>query len=373
MKSRPSLTRRQFVGHVSLASLAALTLPRNLLAAEPRPDRKLGIALLGLGGYSTYQLAPALQQTQHCRLAGVVTGTPSKVDFWKKKFGVTDPNVYTYENLERIADNPDIDIVYVVTPPGTHRDFVLRAAKAGKHVICEKPMAPTARECDEMIAACRDAGRKLSIGYRLEFEPHHIEMERLARDPQFGPFTKMSGKHGFRVGEGRGWRLDKKLAGGGPLPDVGIYVIQAGCRAAGDLAPVAVTATEEPKTRPQVFDQVEETIRWKMEFSNGAACDGWTSYNAGGNEFRAESRDGRNWVEIKPAFAYGGLEGRTSRGPMNINNLNQQAAQMDDFARCIVENRDTPVPGEMGRRDVAIIEAIYASAAAGGKRVEVKA
>jgi glucose-fructose oxidoreductase len=371
MHTSGSLSRRRFIGQLSLAA-AALSLPRPLRAANAPAGRKLGIAFAGLGNYATHQLAPAIRETEHLRIAGVITGTPAKGEQWRRKYDLSTDSVYSYETLDRIADNPDIDIVYVVTPPGVHRDLVVRAAKAGKHVICEKPMATNVRDCDAMIAACRDAAKKLSIGYRLEFEPHHIEMERLARDPAFGPFTKMRGGFGFRVGGGRGWRLDKKLAGGGPLPDVGIYVIQAGCRGAGDIAPIAVTAQEDPKTRPEVFTEVEETIRWKMEFPGGVVCDGFSSYNESANEFRGESADGRNWVEIAPAYSYGGLEGRTSRGPMKAKNINQQAAQMEDFARCILENRDTPVPGEMGRRDIAIMEAIYASAAAGGKRVEVK-
>lgn len=371
MKTTDSLSRRRFIGQLSFAA-AALSLPRTLRAATVVPAKKLGIAFAGLGGYATQQLAPALRETQHVRIAGVITGTPSKGGQWRRRHDLPAHSVYSYETMDRIADNPDIDIVYVVTPPGVHRDLVVRAAKAGKHVICEKPMATNVADCDAMIAACRDAGKKLSIGYRLEFDPHHIEMERLARDPAFGPFVKMRGGLAFHVGR-RTWRIEKKLAGGGPLPDVGIYVIQAGCRAAGDQTPVAVTAKEAPKTRPEFFNEVEETIRWTMEFAGDVVCDGFTSYNEGANIFRGESADGRNWIELSPAYAYGGIEGRTSRGSMEVREINQQAAQMDDFARCILEDRATPVPGEMGRRDMAIIEAIYASAAAGGKRVLVSA
>ncbi len=368
MHSNHPLSRRAFLGQVSLAATAALVLPRRLRGAEAAAPKKLGIALLGLGGYATYQIAPALEVTQYCRLAGVITGTPAKAAAWKKKRGLPERSVYSYDTMDRIADNPDIDIVYVVTPPGTHRDFVVRAAKAGKHVISEKPLAPTVRECDEMIAACRAAGKKFSVGYRLEFEPHHREMVRLARDPQFGPLTKLRGRLGFHMGE-RAWRVDKKLAGGGPLPDVGIYVLQAARRAAGAW-PIAVIAHEEPKHRPELFNEVEETIRWTAQYPGGVMCEGWASYEESGDMFRGESPSG-NWLELDPAYIYGGLKGRTNRGPMRVPNINQQAAQMDDFARCIIEGRDTPVPGEMGRGDIATIEAIY-EAAATGKRVEVK-
>lgn len=373
MKTFTPLTRRRFIGQLSLATAAALSLPRSLrAAAQAAAGPKLGIAFAGLGSYATHQLAPAIAETEHLRITGVITGTAAKGEQWRRKYGLPAGSVYSYETLDRVADNPEIDIVYVVTPPGTHRDLVVRAAKAGKHVICEKPMATNVADCEAMIAACRDAGKQLGIGYRLHYEPHHQVLDRLAADSQFGPFKKMKGGFGFRMPGGRPWRLNKKLAGGGPLPDVGIYVIQAARRGAGGVWPVAVTAKEHPKTRPEVFTEVEETITWTMEFPGGVTAEGWSSYNDSANRFRAENADGRNWLEIDPAYTYGGLAGRTSRGAMDVRNLNQQAAQLEDFARCILENRPTPVGGEMGRRDIAVIEAIYASAAAGGKRVEVR-
>ncbi|HYD82747.1 MAG TPA: Gfo/Idh/MocA family oxidoreductase, partial [Opitutus sp.] len=266
MHSPHRLSRREFVGQLSLAAAAAVTLPRGLRAAASPAGKKVGVALLGLGNYAESQLATALQVTQACRLVGAISGTPAKLDAWKTKFNLSADNLYGYDQLERVADNPEIDVVYVVTPPGTHRDFVVRAAKAGKHVICEKPMAPTVRECEEMIAACRGAGKKLSIGYRLEFEPHHIEMERVAQG--FGA-AKMTGAFGFHMRDGRPWRVQKALAGGGSLWDLGVYVIQAACRAAGDKLPVAVTAQNGPNTRPEMFNEVEESIRWTMEFADG--------------------------------------------------------------------------------------------------------
>lgn len=369
MNPAPRLSRREFVGRVSLAA-SALALPRALRAADaPKPERKLGVAVLGLGSYATHQIATALQVTQACRLVAAITGTPEKGARWQKQFNLKPGSIYSYETMDRIADNREIDIVYVVTPPATHREFVVRSARAGKHVTCEKPLAPSVRECDDMIAACRIAGKKFSVGYRLEFEPHHLEMVRLARDAAFGPFTKLKGGFGFHMGA-RAWRIEKKLAGGGPLPDVGIYVLQAARRAAGGW-PIAVTAKELPKTRPDFFNEVEEAIRWTAEYPGGKICEGWCSYNDNRDDFHAESANG-NWFEIDPAYIYGGLEARTNRGPLRIANINQQAAQMDDFARCILEDRETVASGEMGRGDIATIEAIYASAAQGGKRVEVK-
>ena len=336
--------------------------------AQPAP-RKLGIALVGLGGYATGQLAPALKLTEHVELRGVVTGTRTKGQQWAQTFGFPEKNIYDYGTMSRLADNPDIDIVYVVTPNALHPEHTIAAAWAGKHVISEKPMATTVADCDAMLAACRVNKVKLSIGYRLQFEPHFNELKRLAREKDFGPFMKMSGGLSFKMTRPQ-WRAERKLAGGGPLMDLGIYALQAACMAAGGEAPVAITARELPKQRPEFFRDVEETIEWTMEFANGAKGDFSTSYNQGLDRFRAEAEKG--WMEIAPAFQYGGLKAATSQGPLNLTvPPSQQAIQIDDFARCIREDRESPVSGAMGRRDMVIIEAIYKSAAQGGKRIEV--
>jgi glucose-fructose oxidoreductase len=256
-----------------------------------------------------------------------------------------------------------------VTPPALHPEFAIRAAKAGKHVISEKPMACSVADCDAMIAACRDAGVKLSIGYRLHFDPYHQELVRLAGDSSFGPFNRMSGDFGFTM-YGQQWRVEKRLAGGGPMMDLGIYVIHAACMASGGVAPLAVTAHEEPKTRPEFFREVEETMRWTMEFPGGAVCTAVSSYSHQNNYFRAEGPHG--WIEFpENAFAYRDIRCATSRGPVRFKpQVNQQARQMDDFADCILSGRASPVPGELGRRDIRILSAIY-EAAATGRRVLV--
>jgi len=343
---------------------------RGLGAQLEPPRRKLGVALLGLGRYSANQLGPALRETKLCTLAGVVTGHPEKGDKWAADYGLNRKNIYDYEHFEQIADNPEIDIVYVVTPPALHPEFVIRAAKAGKHVISEKPMATSVADCDPMIAACKAAKVKLAIGYRLHYDLYHREMMRLAREQDFGPFMKMTGDRGFVFGP-RAWRIDKKLGGGGPMMDLGIYIVHGACMAANGVAPTWVTAHEEPKTKPELFNEVEETIRWTMEFPNGARCDAVTSFNHSSDTFRIEAAKG--WVDFREhAFTYRGIVCETSRGPMTFPAINQQAAHMDDFADCVLNGRETPVPGELGRRDMQIITAVY-EAARTGKRVRVRA
>jgi glucose-fructose oxidoreductase len=365
------VSRRRFLGQITAASALALA-PRSGHALDgPVPARKLGVALLGLGRYSKYQLGPALRRTPSCRLAGVVTGDPAKGASWAREYGFPGTSVYGYDTMARLAGNPDIDIVYVVTPNGLHAEHCIAAARAGKHVICEKPMATTVADCDAIIAACRAAGVRLAIGYRLHYEPHHVEFARLAREKVFGPFMRMKGANGFTMDGPGGWRLDRKLAGGGPLMDMGVYVIQAACMAKGEAAPVAITAKFDPVTRPELFREVEEGVHWTMEFADGAKAECHATYAANVSRFRAEAD--RGWAQLEdPAFYYDEPFLTTSRGPVDRPKVDHQVVQLEGMAAELREGRPTIAPGEMGRRDMTIVAAIYASAAAGGARVEVK-
>jgi glucose-fructose oxidoreductase len=364
-----SISRRRFLCQVS-ATAALLMAPRRGLALNPPPTRKLGIALVGLGRYSTYQLGPALRETKHCRLAGVVTGSLEKGRNWARKYAFPEANVFGYDTMGNLEGNPDIDIVYVVTPNSLHARHCIAAAKAGKHVICEKPMATSVADCDAIIAACRAAGVRLTVGYRLHYEPHHAEFARLARDKVFGPFIRMKGANGFDMDSSArartDWRLDKELAGGGPLMDMGVYVVQAACMAKVEAPPVAVTAKFGPVARPAVFSEVEESIEWTMEFGDGAVANCRTTYSEEVSSFRAEGDHG--WAQLEdPAFYYEEPLLTTSRGRAVFPKVNHQVAQLDGMAMELIEGRPSIAPGEMGRRDIAIVEAIYAAAASRGR------
>ncbi len=227
-------------------------------------------------------------------------------------------------------------------------------------------MAVSAQDCREMIKACDDAGKMLSIGYRLHFEPYNQEMMRLGQKEVFGKVNKIDASNGFIMGPQTDpsiWRLNKELAGGGSLMDMGVYVVQ-GARYVMGQEPIAVTAREEI-TRPDLFDEVEETMFWTMEFPGGTTATCKTSYNGGGNHLRADAEEG--WFELSEAYRYGGMRGATSKGKMTFPQVNQQALQMDDFAYCIMNNKPTRVPGEEGLKDLKAIEAIY-RAAKSGKR-----
>jgi len=373
-------SRRKFLYNLGLAGLSVPLISSGIKCADDKKTNpqsmieenkqagKLGIALVGLGGYAGGQLAPALQQTEHCYLAGIVTGTPSKIPTWKEKYKIPDKNIYNYQTFDSIKDNPDIDIIYVVLPNSMHAEYVIRAAQAGKHVICEKPMALSVEDCDKMIAACKKAGKMLSIGYRLHFEPYNLEMVKLGTKKAYGNIKKISAGFGFPIGDPAQWRLKKDLAGGGPLQDVGIYCVQGICYTTG-LEPISVTAQEGPKTIPDKFKEVEQSLTWQLEMPNGIIAEGKASYAEGVNFLKAEAEKGV--FEISPAYNYSGQKGKTPEGPMDLPKVNQQAKQMDAFSLSIKNNQPTIVPGEMGKRDVRIIAAIY-EAMRTGKKIPIK-
>ncbi len=325
--------------------------------------KKLGVALVGLGTYSTDQLGPALQQTKNCCLAGIITDESSKEKEWQEKYNIQQKNVYSYDNFDKIKDNSDIDIVYIVLPVSMHKEFTIRAAKAGKHVICEKPMAMNVKECHEMIDGCNKANVMLSIGYHLQFEPYNLEMMRLGQRKIYGDVLSIDAQNGFIYkDDADSWRLDKEKAGGGSLMDMGIYTIQ-GARYVTGEEPIFVSAREE-KTRPELFKEVDETVYFKLEFPGGAIANCVSSYSKDLNFLKVKAQNG--WFELTSAYRYKDMKGETVDGPMKFDaNVNQQALQMDDFAKCIFENKSSRVSGEEGLKDMKVIEAIYKSIASG--------
>lgn len=333
-------------------------------------DKKtsLGIALVGLGSYSTHQLAPALQDTEFCHLAGIVTGTPSKKHQWTQQYKIPEENIYNYENFDRIADNDDIDIVYVVLPNSMHAEFSIRAAKAGKHVICEKPMAISVAECDAIIEACASAGVKLAVGYRLQSEPYTQEVKRMVREKTFGEVKFVSADAAYISGGNPDqWRLNKALSGGGALMNMGVYSIQSVIYGSGKN-PVSVRA-QEFSTRPEYFKDTDETITAQFEFPGATVGAMMTSHNANANRLYASCESG--WFELQPANNYGPLQGRTSKGPLQFPHERQQKLQMDDFARHILHGTANLAPGDMGKRDMMLVEAIYKSIAEGSSKIDL--
>ena len=361
--------RRTFIAQaaaIAAAPFISTSVTRALAAAS---RKKLGFALCGLGGLSSQQIAPALQKTSNCRLTAIITDTPAKAADWKAKYNIADRSVYSYDTLHRIADNPDIDVVYIVTPNALHLDNALAAAQAGKHVYCEKPLEISVERCQKMIDALKAANRVLGVAYRCQFEPHHLECMRIARAREFGALKLIDAYFGYNTPPNV-WRLKRELAGGGPLMDVGIYALQATRYLTGE-EPISVSATTTPGD-PTRFSEVEESVIWQARFPSGAVSNCGASYNAAAVGYvRALAENG--WFGLDPAFNYDGIRGMRSDGKaLEFPATDQFAVEMDDFAQCILEKRPSKVSGEEGLRDVKIMMAIYESARS-GRTVDLRA
>lgn len=356
------ISRRTSLQLLSLTMGGLLTQPINSLG-QPRA-KKLGIALVGLGNYATSQLAPALLETRNAYLAGIVTGSPDKAKTWAATYNIPEKNIYNYQTFDQIRDNPDIDIVYVVLPNFLHAEYTIRAAQAGKHVICEKPMAMNAAEARQMITACDKAKVQLSVGYRLYFEPHHLEMRRLALQQTFGHVKVIESGLGFTLPAPGSWRLDKKIGGGGAIMDLGVYAIQ-GARRILNEDPISVTA--QAFTFDKVhFKDIHETVFWQFEFAGGAVAHCSTTYSSYVDRLYATGE--RGWFKLEPSFNATGAQGLTSRGPMEVPSPPyQQIAQIDAFAQCVSTGSKPEASGEEGWKDMKIIEAILRAAETGRK------
>jgi glucose-fructose oxidoreductase len=362
------ITRRTFLEQLAVGT-AGVALSQTGFAAVASTKKKdrLGVALVGLGYYSTDLLAPALQLTSKCHLAGVVSGTPSKVEAWQKKYSIPDANVYSYDNFDTIANNPAIDVVYIVLPPSMHAEYTIRAAKAGKHVWCEKPMAPSVRECEAMIKACKDNNVKLAIGYRLHHEPNTQKVMQFAKAQKYGKVVTAAAEAGYRETRTNHWKL-KKAMGGGVMGDMGVYPLNA-LRYGTGMEPIAVTA-KASTTRPEIYTEVEETMHFELDFPGGVTGIGDVSFGKNMNKLRVNCAQG--WYELAPFQSYTGVKGTTSDGvALNATIPNQQAKQMDDDAAAIMDNTPLLAPGEEGLKDTIVVEAIYRSVAE-GKKVTIR-
>jgi predicted dehydrogenase len=328
----------------------------------PALGRRIGFALVGIGKLTQTQLIPALRATKIARLAALVSGHADKAKRVAAAEGVPERNIYSYETFDRLADNPDVDVVYVVLPNAMHAEYTVRALRAGKHVYCEKPMAVTTVECEQMIAAAKKVGRQLGVAYRLHFEPYNQELIRIARARELGAVKFITATAGTIPVEPKQWRFDKKLAGGGSMVDIGIYALQAARYVTGE-EPVSVSA-RATITDPAKFKDVDETLAFSMAFPSGILASCVSTYAAHVSRVDVAADGGHFGLE--PALYYHGIKGFRSDGkPFAFPDVDQFAAEMDDFAVCVRDGQPTRVPGEEGLRDVRIIDALYRSAATG--------
>ena len=372
MKDRTSsrLSRRRFL-HTAGGTLAAvgLTSPRagaqvpNIRLPEV-PGKQIGFALVGLGSLAINQLMPAFAGCRRAKLVGFVSGRPEKAKQLAQIYGVDPKNIYGYDNYDRIADNPAIDVIYVVLPNSMHAEYTIRALKAGKHVLCEKPMANTPQDCEKMIAAAKAANRKLMVGYRCRYEPYNQALITYARETaDAGPTRLILADAGFNIGDPTQWRLRKQMAGGGSLMDIGVYALNAARYLTGE-EPVAVNAMMHSTPNDPRFTEVEENIMFQLRFPSGILANCGSSYGGGVNRHRVVKQRGA--AELEPASSYTGLRMRVWRGgaieERVLPQRNHFTGEMDHFAECILNDTAPLTPGEEGLKDMRIITAIYEAA-----------
>ncbi|MGK7396546.1 MAG: Gfo/Idh/MocA family protein [Candidatus Cyclobacteriaceae bacterium M3_2C_046] len=364
-------SRRRFLSSLASSAISIPVVAHGLSARSFNLlDKPVGpvlkVAIMGLGSYGT-RVAEAMQACKRAKLTGVISGTPEKIKTWQEKYGIPAENCYNYQNYHQVKENPEIDAIYVITPNGLHYEHVLGVAQAGKHAICEKPMANTASQGQEMVDACKAAGVKLLIGYRMHFEPKTLEIIRMRKDGDFGKIMFFQGLTGFRIGSPDQWRFDKELAGGGAMMDIGIYSINGARYMIGE-EPVWVTA-QENTTEPEKFKNgIDETIQFQLGFPGGAVASCLSTYNMRYLD-RFYLNGEKGLAQLHPATGYGPIQGSTHLGSLDHPHITHQTVQMDEMASMILDGKtaEVPVDGAEGVKDMKIIEAIYQAVKTGEK------
>ncbi|PPK88046.1 putative dehydrogenase [Neolewinella xylanilytica] len=354
------------------AELVGRPRPQGLELGMP-PEERIGFAIVGLGSYATGYIIPNLSGTKNAKLTALVSGNEEKRNAVASTYAIADEHLYDYETFDAIAEDPDVDVVYIITPNVFHRNLVERAFAAGKHVLCEKPMAITAEDCQAMIDAGNRAGKKLMIGYRAQFDPYNLKAIELIRDGRIGTPSTLVADHGHLLPldvPKNQWRAKQEVAGGGSLYDIGIYNIN-GARYLLNEEPYAVRAKyHEGSGRPEVT--VEEEIEWQMFFPSGVIANCSSSYLTTNNK-RIHVQGDKGELTLDPATNYYIRSLKiTDRSQENhhieeiqIPNPNQFVPMLEEMAAAVLEDREPKTPGAEGLQDVRIMEAIYRAAESG--------
>ena len=369
-------SRRNFLQKLATPLLVFPFLSKDDLMTEFKATEKLyegpvlRVAIMGLGSYGP-RVADAMRECTKAKLVGVISGTPSKITAWQAKYNIPEANCYNYENFDAIKDNTAIDAVYIITPNYRHKELAVRVAAAGKHVICEKPMALNAKEGEAMITACKQAGVKLLVGYRMHFEAKTLEIIRMRKAGEFGKVLFFQGLTGFQIGDPTQWRLNKALSGGGSMMDIGIYAVNGARYMIGE-EPIWVTAQEIKTDTVKFKEGVDETIQFQLGFPGGAIATCLSTYSMN-NLDRFFLNAEKGFAELMPSTGYGPIKGKTNKGELTQPHITHQTVQMDEMAAIIIEGKQpiVPVDGEEALKDLKIIDAIY-KAVKTGKRVNLK-
>jgi predicted dehydrogenase len=350
--------------------------PERTMNQAPSRERE-GFAIVGLGRLSLNRILPAFAKSKLARLSAVVTGDTHKGNIVAAQYGLAQKDVYSYDRFEQLAGRTDVKVIYIVLPNGLHAQYTERGARLGKHILCEKPMATSVAECERMIDACKSAGVRLMIAYRSQYEPADMLLIKLLRQKRLGELREFVSSNCQNVGDPTQWRLNQKLAGGGPLPDVGIYSLNAARFLSGE-EPTRVWAQTSRLANDPRFKEVESSIRFVLNFPSGFTASCVSSYASHESRFfRIQGAAG--WAEMDPAFAYEGLKLRISAWIDDAPTLtepsfpvaDQFARELDHMADCVQTGKMPHSPGEEGLQDQRIITALYESARS-GREVELE-
>ena len=337
------------------------------------PAQRTGFAIVGLGRLAINEILPAFGHSKYCRVTALVSGDRAKAEKLAAQYSVKPTSIYDYSTFDQLAANPEVQVIYIVLPNSMHAAFTIRGARAGKHILCEKPMATSAADCERMIEACNRAHVKLMIAYRSQYEANDLALLKLIRAGKLGKLRNFISTNSQNEGDPTQWRLKRALAGGGCMPDVGVYCLNA-ARFLSNEEPTEIFATLTQPKDDLRFTEVEASCQVIARFPSGFTATFNSAYDAHKSQFlRLEGTDA--WAELNPAYAYHGIKLRyAAYDPQSgqdltyepaIQEKDQFAAEMDHFALCVQQNLQPHTPGEEGLQDQRITDAIYQSARTG--------
>jgi predicted dehydrogenase len=324
----------------------------------------MGFAVVGLGSIAKGSVLPAFARCKHARLIAVVGRDKKSAESVAKQCNIR--AAYGSAEFAACLANPEVAAVYIATPQGEHVHLAVQAARAGKHVLCEKPLAATVVQAAKMVAVCRKAGVLLMTAYRKYFEPSSVYIKNLIRDGALGRIdlihTAFSELH--VPGVSLKWLLDVRVAGGGPLMDLGVYCVNTSRWLAGeDPARVSAFVWRNDKRR---FTSVEEGISFRMQFPSGLVVNGSASYGAVMSSFLF-LQGTKGWLCLTPAFPFdeerqltGKIAGTRIEKTFKI--VDEFAPEIDAFAKAIQQKSAVEPDGAQGLRDMDILHAIYQAA-----------
>src|SRR3954470_11263935 len=376
-----NFNRRKFITRASQGLIAATLAPgiarfasaqepsdsETPAAAEPAdqseslPDEnRVGFALVGLGRLAQQQLIPAFKASKRAKLTALVSGDAAKAQRLAQENGVPADSIYDYKNFGKIKNNKNVQAVYIVLPNSMHAEYTVRAARAGKHVLCEKPMEVNVAKCQQMIAECKHEKVKLMIAYRIQYEPMNRQMRKLVRDKTFGEVKFIEASNLQKV-EKMEWRLSRELSGSGAVGDLGVYCINTIRFLLGE-EPIEVFA-QSFRPNDDRFKEVDATTIFQMRFPGNVLANCACSFDGNDTkEYRVVAD--RGTFGMDPAFPYKGLKmfQNPNDPPLpTIPMTDQFANELDHFADCVVNDREPYTPGEEGLQDQRIIDAIFES------------